>query len=145
MTALRTRITLFAATAALAGGGLLLATPASAGTIYSNGQDICGVQLCLTYNSNGAGSEWYTYGTQENDLAGETFGQGPTSSGGNCLGCPVKNNAAWGANGGYQDVYVYVNSAAYGWGAYDVIQPDGAGNLMTTYNNEASFSIYNYG
>ncbi|GAA1992749.1 hypothetical protein [Kitasatospora viridis] len=142
MTALHTRIALFAATAGLAAGGMMLATPASAGTIPGGDEDICGVQLCLTFNSNGEGSEWYSDTPEVSDLGGAQFGQGPTTSGGNCIGCLVKNNAAWGANGGYQSVYVYVNSAAYGWGAYDLIEPGGEGNLMTTYNNEASYSIY---
>jgi hypothetical protein len=140
------KIATVAGTLGLGLAGMLIAGagPASADTIGGGGgdQDICGVQLCLYYYNDDEGAMWYSDAPQWNDLAGQTFGYGPTSSGGEGVNAPVKNNAQSAANGGNYGVYIYVNSAAYGWGAYDYLPSGDIGNLATTWNNEASYSIY---
>lgn len=118
------------------------AGPASADTIGGSDQDICGMQLCLYYYNDAMGGMWYSDDSQWSDLAGQTFGWGPTTSGGDGVGSPVKNHAQSAANGSDYGVYIYVNSAGYGWGAYDYLPSGYLGNLATTWNNEASYSIY---
>lgn len=131
----------------LAGAVFAGAAPASADTIGGGGgdQDICGVELCLYYYNDGAGAMWYSDDTQWNDLAGQTFVEGPTTSGGDGVGSQVKNHAQSAATASDTGIYIYYNSEAYGWGAYDYLMPGDIGNLVTTWNNEASYSIYNYG
>ncbi|MFI9325339.1 hypothetical protein ACIGXI_36965 [Kitasatospora aureofaciens] len=146
MSLLRSKIALSAATLGLAAGSLALAVPANADTIQGYSNFPCYNRICLSYHANGIGSWWTSDATEWTDLAGEKFGvgmQGSTAYQG--YGADVKNAAAWVANSGAEDLYVYVNSKAYNWGAYDVVKSTYAGNLGVTYNNEASYSIYNHG
>lgn len=140
------RLATVAGTLGLGLAGVLVAGAgsASAATIGSSGndQDICGYQLCLYYYNDAAGAMWASEDSQWSDLAGQTFTWGPTSSGGDGVNSPVKNHAQSAANGGDYGVYIYVNSAGYGWGAYDYLPVGALGNLVTTWNNEASYSIY---
>ncbi|MEV5510119.1 hypothetical protein [Streptomyces orinoci] len=147
MSALRSKIALFAATAGLAAGTVALATPASADVI-SGGSDrgLCTYRVCMSYNAGGEGAWFRSNASEQTDLAGAVFGLGAFNNSyqWNGDGLPVKNAAAWITNTGSQDIYVYVNSKAYGWGAYDVVYPLNAGDLQVTRNNEASYSTTPY-
>ena len=142
------RLAAVAGTLGLGIAGVLFAGAgaASANTIGGGGdQDFCGEELCLYYYDNGAGAMWYSDATQWNDLAGQTFIEGPTTTGDDGVGSQVKNHAQSAATTSSTGIYIYYNSEAYGWGAYDYLLPDDAGNLVTTWNNEASYSVNNYG
>ncbi|MFH9355579.1 hypothetical protein [Kitasatospora sp. NPDC017646] len=145
MSVLRSKIALFAATTGLVAGTVALATPASADVISSGSAWFCYHRICLSYHGDGYGGWWTSEAPEWSDLAGQTFRPG-IMDGANTdgVGQPVKNAAAWVANGGSQDIYVYVNSRSYGWGAYDVVYPGRMGDLQVTRNNEASYSVNPY-
>ncbi|MEE1783818.1 hypothetical protein PUR71_13000 [Streptomyces sp. SP17BM10] len=145
MSVLRSKIALFAATAGLTAGTVALATPASADVISDGSSWFCYHRICLSYNGDGDGAWWTSEASEWTDLEGQKFHGGVMSgTEWNGYGQPVKNAAAWVGNGGSQDIYVYVNSKAYGWGAYDVVYPGRAGNLQVTRNNEAAYSTNVY-
>ncbi|MEV5505596.1 hypothetical protein [Streptomyces orinoci] len=142
MSSVRNKIALLAATAGLAVGTVALATPAGADVISGGDLQYCRYQICLSYNGDANGGWWTSNAEEWADLAGQTFHSGqrlPTLEVG--VGQPVKNAAAWVGNGGTRDIYVYVNSQRYGWGAYDVVYPGHGGDLQVTRNNEAAYSV----
>lgn len=112
--------------AAALGAALLvpvLATSAEAATCSSG-------SFCLYYNSNLGGSR-LTLGNSVGDLAGYKFTTSGAGEGQN-----VKNNAAsaWNKNLCPVSVYFYSN---YG-GAWDSFGYNQSGNLVDTYNQNAS-------
>ncbi|MFD9066962.1 hypothetical protein ACFVZ3_36185 [Kitasatospora purpeofusca] len=146
---MRKKLAVLGAVIGIAASAVLVAAPAQAGTIPRNGGNPgCGLQICLSYNSDAAGGWWSSDADEWQDLSGQTFHQGFGSTAWNGVGQQIKNNAAWVCNGGYLGVYLYVNSARYGWGVHDYIEPSASGNLkgpgMVTYNNEAAYSIYSH-
>ncbi|MGW2374925.1 MULTISPECIES: hypothetical protein [Kitasatospora] len=147
MSSLRKKIALIAAASGLAVSTVALATPASADVITGGGdRGLCQYRVCMSYNGGGEGAWFRSNYAEVTDLAGWEFGLGAfnNSNQWNGDGLPVKNAAAWIVNTGSQDIYVYVNSKAYGWGAYDVVYPGNAGDLQVTRNNEASYSVNVY-
>ncbi|RAG80760.1 hypothetical protein DN069_36420 [Streptacidiphilus pinicola] len=120
--------------------------PASAASIPGGAQQFCGSQICLYYHSSEQGAQWVANDAEWGDLSGQTFNaQGNFGNVWDGYGQAIRNNAASVANGGYDTVYVYVYRAVDGWGPYDSVGAGGYGNLVNTWNNEASYSIYNHG
>ncbi|ARF83314.1 hypothetical protein ACIG0C_33300 [Kitasatospora aureofaciens] len=147
MSVLRSKIALLSATVGLAAGTVALATPASADVITGEGdQGLCTYRVCMSYYGSGNGAWFRSNYPEVTDLAGWQFGRGAFNNSYQWSGdgLPVKNAAAWIVNTGSQDIYVYVNSKAYGWGAYDLVYPGHGGNLQVTRNNEASYSTTPY-
>ncbi|MEU1481384.1 peptidase M23 [Streptomyces sp. NPDC001668] len=138
---MRLRTSAVAAALAAAGtlGMLATAAPAQADSIPD---DLCGgvidVDYCLWYNSNQKGGWTATY----HDIAnwGGTnpwiFSDG--GQGTNGVNTPVKNNAASYANSHDSKTGVSYFNSNYA-GASDVAPPRDKGNLVNTYNNNASF------
>ncbi|MFG3213816.1 hypothetical protein [Streptomyces tendae] len=134
--------TAVAAFTALAGAGIALASPASAGTypqtscgLPSNGQ--C---LVLYYNSGYKGSSTSYPVSAVNNFEGHKF---LTSGAGQ--GQYLKNNAASAKNRTTQGWWaaIYFNSGQVG--ACDAIAPNaGASRLVNTYNENASSDTTTY-
>ncbi|MFI9152675.1 peptidase M23 [Streptomyces sp. NPDC053367] len=138
---MRMRTSALAAALAAAGtlGMLATAAPAQADTIPDG---LCGgvidVDYCLWYNSNQLGGWTATYENIAN--WGGTYpwrftdgGQGTAG-----VGQVVKNNAASYANSHDSKTGLSYFNSNYA-GAYDVAPPRDKGNLVNTYNNNASF------
>ncbi|CAL9527523.1 hypothetical protein ACH4UX_08980 [Streptomyces althioticus] len=132
----------------IAGGFLLagtlspLATAAPAQAAMS---DICGGVIgdmfCLYYNSYQKGgatgtrgnvANWDNYGGTGYPMNFANWGLGTAG-----VGQKVKNNAASWANSGDRAGVSYYNSNYAG--AYDVGNPNSKGQLVNTYNDNASF------
>ncbi|GAA3501826.1 hypothetical protein GCM10019016_089330 [Streptomyces prasinosporus] len=135
-TRLRTSAVAAALAAAGALGMLATAAPAQADTIPD---DLCGgvidVDYCLWYNSNQQGGWTATYRDISN-WEGWNFSNG--GQGTNGVGTPVKNNAASYANSHDSKTGVSYFNSNYA-GASDVAPPRDRGNLVNTYNDNASF------
>ncbi|MFD8631386.1 peptidase inhibitor family I36 protein [Streptomyces sp. NPDC059533] len=116
-----------AAAVAAVGITLGLAAPANA-TICSGGE------FCLYYNSNLNGAK-LTFDWPVEDLAGYTFDY--SGAGG---GQWVKNNAASAQNHTQDYAGVYFNS--YFSGPFDFFKPGVSGNLVKTYNDNASVDFW---
>ncbi|MER5664740.1 peptidase M23 [Streptomyces mirabilis] len=134
------RIRTSAVAAALATAGalsmLVTAAPAQADSIPD---DLCGgvidVDYCLWYNSGQKGGWTATYENIPN-WSGWNFSDGGQGSSG--VGTPVKNNAASYANSRDDKTGVSYFNSNYA-GASDAAAPRTKGNLVNTYNNNASF------
>ncbi|MET8584824.1 peptidase M23 [Streptomyces collinus] len=122
--------------AALGLSMLVTAGGAHADSIPDN---LCGgvidVDYCLWYNSNQKGGWTSTYENISN-WANWNFSDG--GQGTNGIGTPVKNNAASYANSRDDKTGVSYFNSNYA-GASDVAPPRDLGNLVKTYNNNASF------
>ncbi|MCX5048634.1 MULTISPECIES: peptidase M23 [unclassified Streptomyces] len=135
---MRLRSSAVAAAMAAAGtfGMLVTAAPAQADTIPDN---LCGgvidVDYCLWYNSNQKGGWTATYENIPNWVNWNFSDGGQGTSG---VNTPVKNNAASYANSRTDKTGVSYFNSNYG-GASDVAPPRDLGNLVNTYNNNASF------
>jgi hypothetical protein len=109
---------------------------------------MCGSVVCLYFNSpqHGWGAIWETNNLTVPNLAGQFFSFNPAApggNGGNGAGQPVKNNAGGVENDTTNATdFIYFNSSAFGWGNYDYVLPQQSGKLVTTYNNDAAFSIF---
>ncbi|MEU1370247.1 hypothetical protein ABZ454_29485 [Streptomyces sp. NPDC005803] len=141
------RIRQSAVAAAFAAAGTLsmlaIAAPAQADSIPDS---LCGgvvdSHYCLWYNSNQLGgwtattgnvANWDNYGGTGYPMNFSDGGQGT-----NGVGTHVKNNAASYANSDYGRTGVSYFNSNYA-GASDVAPPRDKGNLVNTYNNNASF------
>lgn len=93
----------------------------------------CYSALCLYYNSGEAGA---MFNTDENisNLLYYTF-----PDNGNGFGDPVKNDAASAENQGPDVDIIYYNSNFIG--NFDYLYPNSFGQLVNTYNNDASVAI----
>jgi hypothetical protein len=118
---------------------LATAAPAQADSIPDN---LCGgiidIDYCLWYNSGQKGGQTNTYenipnwgGTYPRNFSDN--GQGTAG-----VGQPVKNNAASYANSHDSKTGVSYFNSNYS-GASDVAPPRDKGNLVNTYNENASF------
>ncbi|MET8584823.1 hypothetical protein ABZX39_28695 [Streptomyces collinus] len=132
----RTSAAALAVAAASTLGMLATAAPAQADSIPDN---LCGgvidVDYCLWYNSNQKGGWTATYENISN-WAGWNFSDG--GQGTNGVNTAVKNNAASYANSRDDKTGVSYFNSNYA-GASDVAPPRDLGNLVKTYNNNASF------
>jgi hypothetical protein len=141
------RIRQSAAAAALAAAGTLgmlaTAAPAQADSIPDS---LCGgvidVDYCLWYNSNQMGGWTATYQNVANwdSMPGTGYPMNFSNGGQgtNGVGTHVKNNAASYANSHYSKTGVSYFNSNYA-GASDVAPPRVKGNLVNTYNDNASF------
>lgn len=109
---------------------------------------MCSSVVCLYFNSPGHnwGAIWQNNNLTVPDLAGQFFSfnpGAPNGAGGSGAGVPVKNNAGGVENDTTNATdFIYFNSQRFGWGNFDYVLPQQSGELVTTKNNDAAFSIF---